>query len=97
MNSPQVVADARIYLQVTCGGVIFSFLNQIFTGIMTAMGNSRISFMATAVGLLINIVLDPLLIFGAGPIPKMGAARSGCGYGSCPDSCDSNVSVGSIS
>ena len=72
LNSPQVVADARIYLQVTCGGVIFSFLNQIFTGIMTAMGNSRISFMATAVGLLINIVLDPLLIFGAGPIPKMG-------------------------
>ena len=70
LNSPQVVADARIYLQVTCGGVIFSFLNQIFTGIMTAMGNSRISFMATAVGLLINIVLDPLLIFGAGPIPK---------------------------
>ena len=43
LNSPQVIADARIYLQVTCGGVIFSFLNQIFTGIMTAMGNSRIS------------------------------------------------------
>lgn len=72
LNSPQVIADAKIYLQITCGGVIFSFLNQIFTGIITAMGNSRTPFIATTIGLVINIILDPLLIFGMGPFPKMG-------------------------
>lgn len=72
LNSPQVAADAKIYLQITCGAVIFSFLNQIFTGIITAMGNSKTSFFATAVGLAANIILDPLLIFGIGPFPHMG-------------------------
>lgn len=72
LNDPQVAADARIYLIITCGFVIFSFLNQVYTGIFTAMGNSKTSFTATAIGLLLNIVLDPLLIFGLGPIPAMG-------------------------
>ena len=72
LNDPQVAADARIYLIITCGLVIFSFLNQVYTGIFTAMGNSKTSFTATAIGLLLNIVLDPLLIFGLGPIPAMG-------------------------
>ncbi|WP_461809971.1 MATE family efflux transporter [Faecalimonas sp.] len=77
LNSTQVVADARIYLQITCGGVIFSFLNQIFTGIMTAMGNSKTSFVATSVGLIINIIMDPVLIFGIGPFAKMGVMGAG--------------------
>lgn len=72
LNSAQVIADAKIYLVITCGFIIFSYLNQIFTGIMTAMGNSKTSFFATAVGLVVNIVLDPLLIFGFGFIPAMG-------------------------
>ena len=59
---------------ITCGLVIFSFMNQIFTGILTAMGNSRTSFIATGIGLVLNIVLDPLFIFGFGFIPAMGVA-----------------------
>lgn len=77
LNSPQVIADAKIYLQITCGGVLFSFLNQIFSGIMTAMGNSRTSFFATATGLIINLIIDPLLIFGIGPFPHMGVVGAG--------------------
>lgn len=72
LSSPRVIADARIYLQITCGCVVFSFLNQTFTGILTATGNSRASFLATAAGLVVNIVLDPLLIFGIGPFPALG-------------------------
>lgn len=72
LNSVQVVRDAELYLAITCGLVIFSFMNQIFTGILTAMGNSRTSFAATTIGLIINIILDPLLIFGFAGIPAMG-------------------------
>ena len=35
LNSPQVIADAQIYLKITCGLVLFSFLNQTFTGLFT--------------------------------------------------------------
>ena len=66
LNSPAVIQNAEIYLAITCGLVVFSFLNQVFTGILTAMGNGRTSFLATAAGLIINIVLDPVLIFGIG-------------------------------
>ena len=74
LNSAQVIQDAKLYLMITCGLVIFSFMNQIFTGILTAMGNSRTSFIATGIGLVLNIMLDPLLIFGFGAIPPMGVA-----------------------
>lgn len=77
LNTPEVIADAKIYLMITCGLVIFSFMNQIFTGILTAMGNSKTSFLATAIGLALNIVLDPLLIFGFGVVPAMGVAGAG--------------------
>lgn len=72
LNSASVIADAEIYLQITCGGVVFSFLNQVFTGVLTAMGNSRVTFVATTIGLVFNIVLDPVLIFGLGVLPAMG-------------------------
>ena len=71
LNSKTVIQDAEVYLAITCGLVVFSFLNQVFTGILTAMGNSRTSFLATAIGLVINIILDPILIFGIGPFPQM--------------------------
>lgn len=74
LNSPKVIQDARIYLMITCGGIVFTFLNQILTGILTAMGNSGATFRATAIGLLLNVVLDPVLIFGIGPVPRMEAA-----------------------
>lgn len=72
LNSTEVITDAEAYLKIVCGGVIFSFVNQIMTGIMTAMGNSQISFISTTVGLVVNIILDPVLIFGIGPFPAMG-------------------------
>lgn len=74
LNDPEVIKNAEIYLLIVGGGIIFSLLNQILTGLITATGNSKTPFYATAVGLVFNIIFDPLLIFGFGPIPAMGVA-----------------------
>ncbi len=72
LNSPQVIADAEMYMIITCGGIVFNYINQIMTGLLTASGNSTAPFLATTAGLVSNIALDPLLIFGLGPIPALG-------------------------
>ncbi len=74
LNHKEVIQDARTYLLITCGLVVFSFLDQVIGGILAAMGNTVTTFRVTTVGLLINLVLDPVLIFGIGPIPGMKVA-----------------------
>ena len=74
LTSEKIVGDARIYLRITGGLILFSFLNQTMTGLFTAIGDSRTPFLANATGLVVNMVLDPLLIFGIGPFPRMEAA-----------------------
>lgn len=69
-----VIDDAIIYLAICGGLVVFNTVNSIFTGIITATGNSRVPFLATTIGLVLNIILDPVLIFGIGPFPVMGVA-----------------------
>ncbi len=74
LNDPAVVRDAECYLLVVALGLLFSFFNQIFTGLFTCMGASTVTFRSTAAGLAANIVLDPLFIFGLGPLPALGVA-----------------------
>ena len=45
----------------------------MFTQAFTSLGDSFTPFVINAVGLAINMVLDPVLIFGLGPFPHMGA------------------------
>lgn len=74
LNQENVIQDARTYLVIVGFGLVFSFLNQIFTGLFTAMGNSIVTFRSTTVGLAANIILDPVFIFGFGPVPRLGVA-----------------------
>lgn len=73
LSSSKIVQDAQGYLRITCGLILFSFLNQTMTGLFTAAGDSRTPFLANCVGLAVNMILDPVLIFGLGPFPRMEA------------------------
>ena len=63
---------ANQYLSITTLGYLFVFLNPIFSQSFYSIGESVTPFRINTIGLVLNIILDPLFIFGFGPIPAMG-------------------------
>lgn len=74
LNSAEIAREAQIYLRIACGLIIFPFFGQTITGLYTAAGNSRTPFIANCLGLLLNLIFDPVLILGVGPFPALGVA-----------------------
>lgn len=67
-----IATEAAGYLRIISFGIPMIFLTLNFAGIYVGSGQSNIPFYYNASGLILNIVLDPLLIFGIGPFPAMG-------------------------
>ena len=61
-----ITANAIQYLRIVSTGLPFVFLSAAFTGIYNAAGRSKVPFFISGTGLILNIVLDPLFIFGFG-------------------------------
>ena len=74
LSSEATAREAVIYMRITCGLIVFPFLNQTLTGIYTSVGDSKTPFFANCIGLFGNMMFDPVLIFGVGPFPEMGVA-----------------------
>lgn len=74
MGDVGVVSDAVIYLAIIALGMPFALVNPVFSSVYNGYGNSRTPFLINTIGLVFNIVVDPLLIFGIGPFPVMGVA-----------------------
>lgn len=72
LKSEMVHTDATHYLRIVSLGFVFTFLNPTLQGIYNGAGNSRQPFNYLLTGLAANIVLDPVFIFGLGPIKAMG-------------------------
>ena len=77
LGDSQVITMSRQYLVILAIGMIFYFINPVFTSIFIGLGNSSIPFRINTIGLIVNIILDPLLIFGFGPIPALGTNGAG--------------------
>ena len=71
-SSPDSIAYAMQYGKIVCYGSLGIFLESNWTKVHQASGNMRTPMIAQITGALVNIVLDPVLIFGLGPVPVLG-------------------------
>ena len=67
-----VKAQGILYSRIIFSGSLGLFIESICTKVLQARGNMMIPMTAQVTGSVVNIVLDILLIFGAGPIPALG-------------------------
>ena len=67
-----VIQMGNAYSRIAFGFSIVISLEITWEKIFQAVGRMRVSMICMMSGCIFNIVLDPLLIFGIGPFPKMG-------------------------
>jgi putative MATE family efflux protein len=85
-TAPEVMPLAVTYLRITLGGlftmVLVFIINALFRGAGEAPTAMRVLFLCTAV----NVVLEPVLVLGLGPVPQLGIAGAAwsfvAGFGS---------------
>lgn len=71
-GSAEVVAHASDYYWIRTAAAPLVFLYVALSGWFQGRGNTRTPMVASVFANLVNIGLDPLFIFGLGPVPAMG-------------------------
>ncbi len=72
--NPDIVNYGKIYLWI-CGGLSFGVFGQItFERMLQATGKTKYTMYSQGIGAIINIILDPIMIFGYFGFPEMGIA-----------------------
>lgn len=70
--SEQMLPYILSYVNIVLYGSFFQFFAMIGNGILRGEGNTVTPMQVMILGTLVNIALDPLLIFGVGPFPALG-------------------------
>ena len=70
----QTLPYIREYMTIWYGGIIFLVIPMVGNSAIRATGDTKTPSLVMLVAVGVNIILDPLLIFGIGPFPQMGVA-----------------------
>ncbi len=71
---PEIIPLVREYMVIWYPGVLFLIIPMVGNSAIRATGDTKTPSAIMLVAVAVNIVLDPLLIFGLGPFPMLGLA-----------------------
>jgi len=74
---PEIIASVMDYCRVIFVGFIFIFFGAFGNSIIRGAGDTRTPMKFLLIQTFVNLVLDPLFIFGLGPVPAMGVFGAG--------------------
>ncbi len=69
-----IISNVSVYLKIIFLGMPFMFMSFVLRATLQGIGDSLTPLKIQIVTVVINIILDPLLIFGLGPFPELGVA-----------------------
>ena len=69
-----IVEQGSVYLSICCTWSMGLFMEIMYERLLQSTGNTVLTMLTQGIGAVTNIILDPILIFGLGPFPKMGVA-----------------------
>ncbi|HUV82423.1 MAG TPA: MATE family efflux transporter [archaeon] len=70
--TPEIVPLIREYMVIWYPGVLFVIIPMVGNNAIRATGDTKTPSVIMLVAVVVNIVLDPILIFGLGPFPMLG-------------------------
>lgn len=73
-KTANIAREGAVYLKYACSLSIGLFAQFCFERMLQATGKTHLSMITQIIGAVTNIILDPILIFGAFGLPKMGMA-----------------------
>lgn len=71
-NDPLMIGMTGSYIRIILIGSFALFIPQVIQGILRGEGNTFIPMIVMIISAVLNIILDPLFIFGIGFFPEMG-------------------------
>ena len=73
---PEVLAFGLAYLRISFGGIFTIILVFSINAMLRGAGEARKAMMVLLVATGVNVLLEPVLVFGLGPVPALGVAGS---------------------